>query len=61
MELTRSRGQLRGFQDGISKHIEIDRDATVKALLDRVVALFGNIPAPRTLDLPRFRGQFSVF
>lgn len=39
------------IHNGLSKCIAIDRDATVKALLDRAVALFGNIPAPHTQSL----------
>jgi hypothetical protein len=37
--------------NGIPKKIEIDREATVKALLDRAIALFGNLPQPHTLAL----------
>jgi hypothetical protein len=37
--------------NGISKTIEVDRDATVKALLERAIALFGNIPQPHTQSL----------
>jgi hypothetical protein len=37
--------------NGIRKEVEINRDATVKALLDRAISLFGNIPQPHTLAL----------
>lgn len=37
--------------NGMVKEVEINREATVKALLDRAVALFGNIPQPHTLAL----------
>lgn len=37
--------------NGIPKKIEIDRDATVKTLLERAIALFGNLPQPHTLAL----------
>jgi hypothetical protein len=37
--------------NGMPKKIEIDRDATVKTLLDRSIALFGNLPQPHTLSL----------
>jgi hypothetical protein len=37
--------------NGLSKQIAINRDATVKTLLERAVALFGNIPAPHTQSL----------
>jgi hypothetical protein len=37
--------------NGIPKTIEINRDATVKTLLDRAIALFGNLPQPHTLAL----------
>jgi len=37
--------------NGLTKPIAIDRDATVRALLDRAIALFGNIPAPHTQSL----------
>ena len=37
--------------NGLSKHIAINRDATVKTLLERALALFGNIPAPHTQSL----------
>lgn len=37
--------------NGISKRIEIVATATVKVLLDRAIALFGNIPQPHTLSL----------
>jgi hypothetical protein len=37
--------------NGMVKQIEISRDATVKALLDRAISLFGNIPQPHTLAL----------
>lgn len=37
--------------NGIPKPIEIDRDATVKTLLDRAIALFGNLPRAHTLAL----------
>lgn len=43
--------QLTIVNNGISKQIEIDREATVKALLDRAIALFGNIPQPHTQSL----------
>jgi hypothetical protein len=39
------------INNGISKRIEIDREATVKALLERAIAAFGNIPAPHTQSL----------
>lgn len=37
--------------NGIPKTIEIAREATVKALLDRAIALFGNLPNQHTLAL----------
>lgn len=37
--------------NGVPKPIEIERDATVKALLDRAIALFGNLPRAHTLAL----------
>jgi len=37
--------------NGIPKKIDIDREATVKTLLDRAIALFGNLPQPHTLAL----------
>jgi hypothetical protein len=37
--------------NGMAKKIEIDRDATVKMLLDRAIAIFGNLPQPHTLAL----------
>ena len=37
--------------NGIPKKIEIDRDATVKTLLDRALALFGNLPQQHMLAL----------
>jgi hypothetical protein len=37
--------------NGITKPIEVNREATVKALLDRAIALFGNLPQPHTLAL----------
>jgi len=43
--------------NGIAKEIEISREATVKALLDRAIALFGNIPQPHTLALWTEKGM----
>jgi hypothetical protein len=37
--------------NGIPKRVEIDPDATVKTLLERAIALFGNLPQPHTLAL----------
>ena len=37
--------------NGIAKKIEIDRDATIKMLLERAIAIFGNLPQPHTLAL----------
>jgi hypothetical protein len=37
--------------NGQSKPLEITRDATVKALLERSIALFGSLPNPHTLAL----------
>lgn len=37
--------------NGLSKKIEISRDATVKALLDKAIAAFGNLPQPHLLAL----------
>lgn len=37
--------------NGVSKKIEIDREATLKTLLERAIALFGNLPQPHTLAL----------
>lgn len=37
--------------NGLTKDVEISRDATVKALLDRSIAAFGNLPNPHTLSL----------
>jgi hypothetical protein len=39
------------LNNGIAKMIDIDLEATVKALLDRAIALFGNISAPHTQSL----------
>jgi hypothetical protein len=39
------------FYNGMSKKIDIDQEATVKTLLDRAIALFGNLPQPHTLSL----------
>ncbi len=37
--------------NGLTKEIEISRDATVKTLLERSIAAFGNLPQPHTLAL----------
>lgn len=37
--------------NGISRPLEIRRDATVKTLLERSITLFGNLPQPHTLAL----------
>jgi hypothetical protein len=37
--------------NGLTKPIEINREATVKMLLDRAIALFGNLPQPHMLAL----------
>jgi hypothetical protein len=37
--------------NGLRKEVEISRDATVKELLDRAIAAFGNLPQPHTLAL----------
>jgi D-alanyl-D-alanine dipeptidase len=37
--------------NGLLRPIAIDRDATVKSLVERAIALFGNIPAPHTQSL----------
>jgi hypothetical protein len=39
------------FYNGMPKGIDIDREATVKTLLERAIALFGNLPQPHTLSL----------
>jgi hypothetical protein len=42
---------LKIIYNGMVREVEINREATVKALLDRAIALFGNIPQPHTLAL----------
>lgn len=42
---------LKIIYNGMVKQIEINKEATVRALLDRAIALFGNIPQPHTLAL----------
>ena len=37
--------------NGLTKQIEISRDATVKMLLDRAIAAYGNLPQPHLLSL----------
>jgi hypothetical protein len=37
--------------NGMPKKIEIDREVSVKTLLERAIALFGNLPQPHTLSL----------
>jgi hypothetical protein len=37
--------------NGLTKQIEISRDATVKTLLERSIAAFGNLPNAHTLAL----------
>ena len=37
--------------NGLSKKIEISREATVKVLLDRAIAAFGSLPQPHLLAL----------
>lgn len=37
--------------NGLTKKIEISREATVKELLDRAIALFGSLPQPHLLAL----------
>jgi len=37
--------------NGLTKKVEISRDATVKTLLERSIAAFGNLPNPHTLAL----------
>lgn len=37
--------------NGLTKVIEISRDATVKTLLERAIAAFGNLPNAHTLAL----------
>lgn len=49
--------QLTIIYNGISKAIEIPRDATVKALLERAIAVFGSLPQPHTLALWTAAGQ----
>ena len=49
--------QLTIIYNGISKTIEIARDATVKAQLERAIAAFGSLPQPHTLALWTTTGQ----
>lgn len=37
--------------NGLRKEIEISREATVKTLLERAIAAYGNLPQPHTLAL----------
>jgi hypothetical protein len=37
--------------NGLRKEIEINNEATVKALLDRAISVFGNLPQPHMLAL----------
>lgn len=34
--------------NGLKKEVDISRDATVKALLERAIAAYGNLPQPHT-------------
>lgn len=42
--------------NGLSKKIEISREATVKDLLDRAIAAFGSLPQPHLLALWNDKG-----
>ena len=42
---------LQILYNGIRKEVEINHDATVRNLLDRAIALFGNLPQPHALAL----------
>jgi hypothetical protein len=37
--------------NGLRKEVEISRDATVKALLEKAIAAYGNLPQPHMLAL----------
>jgi hypothetical protein len=37
--------------NGLPRQVEISRDATVRTLLERAIAAYGNLPQPHTLAL----------